>query len=261
VKTIQYKGRKGKETHHVYSVEEADELGVPYLPDWRDFERAGQWILTDDQNVVEVLATGKMRTGTPWLRTATGSFLHSSGTILDTKPRDSRYTFNGLKVANQPFRITERQRQWIMLFARGLDPVKSYLRIFRGSSHEHAERRVFDLLKRPEVKAIVRKEVENTCRTLGIDEEFVLSKMKNWVDNDDMSDNVRFKCLNTLAEIIEVTPEKKNGEPIGGFIGFGSVVEDVESGKQLGGNPSQVAEGQRALPQVDTLEEDFMEDE
>ena len=260
METVQYKGKSGREEHFLYTIEEADELGIPYLGEWRDFERIGQWILTDDQMVVEILSAGKMRSGTPWLRTATGSFLASSGTTLETTRRDSRYTFNGKKISNQPFRVTERQRQWILLFARGADPVKSYLKIFRGSSHRHAERRVFDLLKRPEVKKVLRQEVEATCKTLGIDEEYVLGKIKAFVDEEDISDNVRFKCLNLLAEIIDVAPDRKNGDAVGGFLGFGSVIDDVASGKQLGGVPV-LPEGQKVLPEADTLEEDYMEEE
>lgn len=258
MRTVKYKGRKGYEEHFIYTAKEADELGIPYLLEWRDFERVGQWVLTDDGMVIEILSSGKLRTGTNWLRTATGSFLTSSKSFLNTKYRESRYSFNGLKTGNQPFKLTERMKQWIHLFVLGEHPVESYLRTFNGSNREYAERRVFDLLKRPEVKQAVKEGLKEQLERLGIDDGYVLSSLKNLADGEDVNDNVRFKCLNELADIIELKP--KSDIPLGGFIGFGEVVNAVESGKQLGGNPA-LERAQQQLLAAETLEEDFHDGE
>lgn len=218
---VRYRGRRGEEAHLIYTKKEADQRGVPYFDRWRDFESVGQWILTDDNHVVEVLACGKMRTGTRFVRTCTGTFLASTNTVLDTAPRDDRYTFNGLKPKDQPFRVTAKIENWARMFARGMDPYETYLRIFKGVSEANAEQRVHGLLQREEVRDIVKEEIDDIMKELGINDKYVIKGYKDLFEGGD-SDNVKLSALNKIAAIRGVLQPKQNHGPVTNvFAGFG----------------------------------------
>lgn len=262
---VRYRGRRGEEAHLVYTKEEADAEGVPYFPKWRDFEHVGQWILTDDNYVVEVLASGKMRTGTRWIRTCTGTFLASPGTRLDTEPRDSRYTFNGLSPKDQPFRVTARIEQWARLYAQGMHPIKAYIRVFNSSSEANAERRVHMLLQKREVLDIVKEELDAVFKELGIDDKFIIRGYKDIFENGD-NDNARLASLNSLAKIRGMLQPKKQESSTQVFLGFGEQkLEELE-----GGNTGQAipAPAPSTVVDVDEAEdaeveglEDFFQEE
>lgn len=258
--TVRYRGRGGPEAHYIYSKREADQRGIPYFEKWRDFERVGQWVLTDDQQVVEVLACGKMRTGTRWLRTCTGTFLSSPGTTLDTKPRDSRYTFNGLKPKDQPFRVTHRIDTWARLFAQGKDPIKTYLQIFRNASEATAEARVHTLLQKEEVRAIVKEEIDSIMKELGIDDKYVIQGYKDLFEGAD-NDNVRLNSLNKIATIRGVLQPKQNqGTVTNVFAGFGEQkLAQLEAGDQGEVIPHPAPDGE-VEDEPETFESQFQED-
>lgn len=257
MRTVEWKGRTGPQKHHIYTQQEADSMGVPYVPNWRDAEREGQWVLTDDGMVVEVLKIGLLRgSNQKWLRTATGSFVAHSSIILDTSPRPSRYTFNGKEPRSQPQKITRRMRLWIQTVAHGKEPVDSYLQIFGTSNRLHASQRVMKLLDRPEVMKAMKEELKPILKSLNIDPEYILRHYKQFIEDEDLTDNVRFKCLSELAEIVEVKETDPRGAVRGQFIGFGEVADVIEAG----GSPGVLAEGQKALPAVETLEEDYPEE-
>ena len=260
-KEVRYRGRSGDEAHLIYSKKEADERGVPYFEKWRDFEDVGQWILTDDKFVVEVLAQGKMRTGTRWLRTCTGSFLSSPGTRLDTEPRDSRYTFNGLKPQDQPFRITARIENWARAYANGADPLKAYMELFRNASQAYAEGRVHSLLQKEEVREVVKKEIDAVMKKLGIDDEYVIKGYKTLFEDGD-NDNVKLASLNKIAVIQGVLSGKQNqGAVTNVFTGFGeqklAALEAGDGGEVI---PHPAPDGAAEDVVVESLEEQFQKE-
>jgi hypothetical protein len=256
---VRYTGRRGEEAHFIYSRAEADQRGVPYFKKWRDFSDVGQWILTDDAMVVEVLATGKMRTGTRWLRTCTGTFLCSPGTALGTEPRDSRYTFNGLKAKDQPFRVTARIESWARLFARGKDPIETYLQIFRGISEANAEQRVHMLLQKEEVRDIVREEIDQIMKDLHIDDKYVIKGYKDLFEEGD-SDNVKLSALNKIAAIRGVLQPKQNHGPVTNvFAGFGEQkLAQLEAGDKGEVIPHPAPEDADA--EVESFEDQFQKE-
>ena len=209
------KTRNGKEEHVFYTPAEADEIGLIVVENWRD-GNAGDWILSDDSWVVKVLATGRLRRGTKWVRTPHGTYLETGE--LTTKKRASRFTFTGRKPQHE-FKMSKRIKAWAASVVMGQDAFKAYLNLFQPKNMDWAERRVVFLLKQPEVMDFMRSELKPILEELGIDQKMVIEGYLNMFKEGD-NDNVRFKCLNELALITGVKEEKSSALP-DGFLGFG----------------------------------------
>lgn len=236
---VEYVGKKGKEAHYVYPRAEADREGIPYVEKWREVEREGQWVLTDDGYVVEALAISKMRGGSRTIRTCTGTFLISPSIVLDTKPRESRYTLNGIPVNRQPFRMTDRIEVWARLYANGMNPFKAFRQVFGGSSTAHAERRIHYLLRQREVMDVVKDELDSLLKKLGIDEEFILKNFKELAEDAD-NDNARIAATKALANIVGLM---KPREPASSnvFLGFQTEeLKQLEKGDPVPAAPVRV---------------------
>jgi hypothetical protein len=230
----------GQRRRHVtYSREEADAIGLIVIEDWRD-GMPGQWVQTEDGYVVEILKSGLLRKGTKWVRTVHGTFLTTTG-HMTTEKRQDRFTFTGRK-AHKEFKMSTRIKAWASMVVLGHDPVQTYLSVFSTESKSWAEQRVVFLLKNPEVMEFMRSELKPILAELGITQKSVI---KGYLDifTEGDSDNVRLKALNELAIMVGVKEEGQPSLPTG-FLGFGSVIEDMEKQPaQVTGTPTPLPAG------------------
>lgn len=249
--------RAGREEHTFYEPAEAENIGLIVVDDWRESEE-GDWILSDDGWVVQVLKTGRLRRGTKWVRTPHGTYLVTGE--LTTAERASRFTFTGRKPGNE-FRMSKRIKAWAASVVMGQDALRAYLNIFQSKNTEWAERRVVFLLKQPEVVDFMKHELKPILEKLGIDQELVIQGYLDLFREGD-SDNVRLKSLNELALLTGVKEEKSGlpGEGTG-FLSFGEILEEEDdaSPKQVSGTeqaqlPAPEEEADAGAPSLEELE-------
>ena len=92
--------RIAKGWHTVYEDIEEVPKDLIVVPDWRDAE-IGDWILSDDGCIIQVLRKGEMKTAKGrnkvrgYVGTCTGTFTTDAKTRMDTSKRINVYSFGG----------------------------------------------------------------------------------------------------------------------------------------------------------------------
>lgn len=99
----------------------------------------------------------------------------------------------------------------------------------------------------------MKAELKPILAKLNIDAEFVV---KGYLDmyKEGESDTVKLKCLNELALLTGVKEEGKSNEVPTGFIGFGKVLDEIESGTQQAQLVDPDDETDAGAPTLDELE-------
>lgn len=214
MRTVTYKTRQGNESHDILTPKEAEKRGIRFLSDYRILDAKGQFILTDDGFVVEVLRYGQVAEGTNkgkrWIRTCTGTFsIDVKFPYVDTEPRESRFTFNGKarKHSHQKFAI-----EWDVFaeyLVRGYKPMEAYKMVYPNTKTDrYAHEKSLLLMSKKEVKRIVSKKLEDVFAELEIDDKFILQRYKDLAENAD-SDSVCIQACNALAEIRGIKGQKQ----------------------------------------------------
>ncbi len=199
MRTVNYRARGGDESHRVLTPEEAGDLGLPVVANWRAGD-VTQWVATDDGFVVQVLKAGRLGDGTKWVRTCTGTFRALQAERLDTADRASRYTFNGKRPEGLHKKVTKSVERFGKLVARGMPPADAYQASFPRATRRYAERRAKWLLKREEVRQVVAQELGDLMDQLGMTQEWILTQfMEIAMDTGEKAVNARVSALKELA--------------------------------------------------------------
>jgi hypothetical protein len=242
----------------VYTRQEAEVEGLSFRADWREGE-VGEWVLTDDEFVVQIIATGRVGIyKTKWIRTVHGAFLAYSKTVkLTTEKRDCRFTLNGKKSWGQ-FRLSSRMKGWVSAVVAGRPALEAYMDHFQTKNEVWARSRVAFLLRQPEILELMKKELAPLLERLGVTQEFVINGYLEMYRNVDHGDAVRFKCLTELAILTGVKEELPGKGPDDGYLGVGAVFDDFQraGGRELPARssaPDQDAEFDEAPTLEDSI--------
>ena len=237
---MEYRKIKGKR-HYVYdSVEEfhsenPDKLGVE--SNWR-VANEGDWVLSDDGRVIQLLKVSNInhpndRKNYKWakgyVRTVVGSFLNKEKTFMDTdfSQHKNRYTFsktikNPSKRVNQRKNNTKNENIFSVNVVSGMGPVKSYMDAFSELDSDKARKKALVLLKQERIMSEIEKGVLDVAKSLGIDHEYILSRLKRLSDYSE-DDNIILQSTKELGKIIGTsnnTIKQKDVGVFGMFQGF-----------------------------------------
>ena len=143
-----FKNIKGK-THWLYTTENFVRkygLDVNTLNNWRSGKQ-GEWVLTDDSYVVQVLKRGtikKGKTSLEYIRTVCGSFIVDKKKEMYGQIAENIYTFSGTNEYRKFVKkneVTSREVLFAKYIALGKDPVDAYLKLIRrtiGITQKHS---------------------------------------------------------------------------------------------------------------------------
>lgn len=205
---------------------------------WKEADE-GDWVYSDDNRIVQLLKVSK-RISHPndrknythsrgWVRTVVGTFLNNDKSTMDTdfSKHPNRYTFS-TKIKNTSNRIKERkncthkEKEFATQIVVGKTAVKSYMEAFNEEDSVKAKKKAVVLLKQERIMKEIEKSVGDIATELGIDHEFVLSRLKYLVDNSD-DENISLQSIKELGKAIGTLggPSKKiETGVIGMFQGF-----------------------------------------
>lgn len=255
------RGQDGKRwglVHYVYTKAEAETSGIPYLEDWREVTEEGQWVLSDDGHVVQVLKISGANSSKRFIRTSVGSYVINERQKMDTSPRECRYSLSGKQPMgkNRPVRITPKHVEWATRLVMGQDPREAYKQIWGSSSKSgnYISQVMYRFLRDEGMKALIKEQLKPLLTEVGITENFVLSGYKNLFENS-QQDQVKKQCLDAMADLLGLNESKTPSLPSGGFPGFGSAMRQIESGET---EPEPLPVG---FQEVETLEETDPEDQ
>jgi hypothetical protein len=222
VRNVEWRSRQGPVCHPIYSREEADEIGIAYAENLRLDPAEGNWILTDDGFVVQILKCGTLRGDMRWIRTCTGTFpIDEKNTRVDTLPRASRYTLGGTQRAASHLKPTPEWEQFGILLAMGKGPDEAYRACYPAANDPaYIRYQATKLMRKPEVQLIMAEKIEEVLKALKIDNRFILGRYKELAENAD-SDAVSIAALNSLSRIVGIMDMgPKKGYGVTAFVGL-----------------------------------------
>ena len=228
---MQYKKIKGKK-HFVY--DDIDEYAKNNnnskdVKDWHT-SKEGDWVKADDGGIVQVLRRGSIshpndrknwKAHNGYIRTVVGTFLVNDKTYMDTDfaQHPNRYTFSKkIKDTNENFRTRKSTTKKEKLFATevvvGKDAIRAYQNVYDEENFSKAKQKALLLLKQERVMKEIESSVLDIAKELGIDHEYVLSRLKCLADNSD-DDNIILQSSKELGKIIGTSGQTIKNKEIG----------------------------------------------
>ena len=215
------------------------------LEDWRD-GHVGDWVLADDECVIQVLRRGKMlRTKgkhkiREYIGTCTGTFVVGFNITMDTSRRTNIYSFGGEKnpdnILSDRQDLTKTESIFVLYLAQGLKPQEAYLKAFPTNNIGYAREKSTDLIRTKRVLTAMKEELKPVMEELGVNEEYILKGIKTEAETAEKADT-RLKALFKLSDIMDL--EDKNQTTvtqISGaiFKGFSeNEIKEVERPKEI----------------------------
>jgi len=228
--------------------ESEDELPPDVYPikDWRN-GGLFDWVLADDGCFIQILRKGTMTKPkgkvrqVAYIGTCTGTFIVSPKTKMDTSRRVNIYSLGGDVERNQRLddreNLSTREELFVTYLAKGVDPRKAYLDAFPTNNPHYAGIRAGQLIKTARVRSAMKEELKPYMEQLGLDENYVLSNIKEVIDSSDGKVADKLKALFKLADIMDM--EDKNTTQVttmtgAVFQGFTpEKLEEVERPKEI----------------------------
>ena len=225
------KGRK----HIVYDNKDEFPDNMQFIDNWRD-GKAGDWILSDDGCIIQVLRVGhfsrptKRNKALKYVGTCTGTFICKESYKMDCDKRENIYNISGKSPYTQTIEreeVTHRERLFAQFISQGMERAEAYLRAFETKSKNYAQAQAGLLLKQERVRSVMKEEIRPVLAELGIDDTMVLRGIKD-VALSGEKDSDKLKALFELADILEIKETRKEITAISGAVFKGFLPEDTE---------------------------------
>ena len=181
-----------------------------------------------------------------YVRTIVGTFLVNKKSKMDTdfSQHPNRYTFSKkLKKSSENFKtrknITNKEKEFATHVITGMPAIDAAKNAYALEDFKKAKQKAIILLKQERVMSEIEKGVNDIAKSLGINHEYVLNKLKCLVDRSD-DDNIVLQSVKELGKIIGTSGStKKDVGVLGVFKGFSR--EQLEStNKQLDSKPLEI---------------------
>ena len=213
--------RKIKNTHHyVYDGIDEFKKEVPdtnLFFDWRS-AKEGDWVLSDDNKVVQLLKVSKSikhpsdsknyKYADGWVRTVVGTFLLHKNTKMDTDfdAHPNRYTFSkNIKDTNSRIKdrknVTRKEKLFATNVATGMGAVKSYMDAYGELNNNKAIKKATVLLKQERVMKEVEKSVMDVAKEMGVDHEYIFRSLKLLAETSG-DENIALQSLKEMGKAI-----------------------------------------------------------
>ena len=234
-----------KVQHTVFDSEDEVPSEVHYIRDWRDASLS-DWVLADDGSIIQVLRMGTMMKPkgrvrkVAYIGTCTGTFVISKKGKMDTSRRINIYSIGGNIERNERLderrSLSTREEIFVQYLSGGMDPRKAYLKAFPTNNPFYAGMRAGQLVKTKRIRSRMKKELEPYMKELGLNENYVLSNIKEVIDSCD-KDDTKLKALFKLADIMDMEDKSRTqitsmtGALFQGFTP--EALEEVERPKEI----------------------------
>ena len=199
----------------------------------------GDWVLADDGGVIQLLKKSNIKHPNDrrnykycesYVRTVVGAFLCLPKTYMDTDfaQHKNRYTFSkSIKSSNTNFykrdKTTKKEKVFATNVAVGMGAVKSYMDAFSELDSYKAGNKAAILLRQERVMKEVEQSVVDVAKSMGVDHEYILTKLKCLVDSS-IEDSIVLNAVKELGKAIGtiggVTIKQRETGIIGLFQGF-----------------------------------------
>jgi len=194
-----------KKFYKIYSLEEAKKQKIDFCF-WREIkEKRKDWVLTDDNYVIPVLRSRKVGLReifvTPF-GTFDPQYKHTLRFSEDSWEKDNPFWKPGLKS-----RLTLNKRLFVKWYLILGDEVEAYRKAYkckRITAKKYGKR----LLKKREVLELLSKELKDAFEKAGIDETYLLKKLKEIAEDNKAPVYGRISALEKLIDLIGMKEKK-----------------------------------------------------
>ena len=203
-----FKTIKGK-NHYLYSTIEKFKQEYPeYLKikEWR-FGNTGDWVLTDDDCVVQVLKRGDITKPAgekcEYVRTICGSYLIKGKKEMYGQIAENIYTFSGTNEYRRFMQSADASSKEVLFaqyVATGEDPVDSYLKIYNTENERYAKTQSGRLLKTDRIQKMIREEIKAVLDEESVSLNYIIRRFKQVADEGQKDGDV-LRSLESLAKI------------------------------------------------------------
>ena len=203
-----FKTIKGK-NHYLYSTIEKhkrEHPGCDIKKEWR-FGNTGDWVLTDDGYVVQILKAGKIKRPNnkkvKYIRTICGSFLTEGKKEMCGLIAENIYTFSGTneyKKFLSKSDVTSKEVMFAQYVAKGVSPVDAYLKTYDTENERYAKQKSGQLLKTERMQKMIREEVQLVLNEERVSLNYIVRRFKQVADAG-KSDAGVLRSLESLAKI------------------------------------------------------------
>jgi len=185
-----------------------------------------------------------------YIRTIVGTFLINNKSKMDTdfNQHPNRYTFSKkLKQASDNFNsrknITNKERVFTTHIITGTPAIDAAKNAYNLDDFQKARSKAVILLKQERIMSEIEKGVNDIAKSLGINHEYILQKLKHLADRSD-DDNIQLQSAKELAKIIGTTGNtKRDVGVVGLFKGFTSE-QLQETNQQITEKPLEIQNGE-----------------
>tara|TARA_Y100000310_G_C20624202_1_gene784965 strand:- start:528 stop:1310 length:783 start_codon:yes stop_codon:yes gene_type:complete len=245
---MQYKKIKGKKNYLYDSLEEFHKYvgDVAVRNNWRDGEE-GEWILTDDMYVCQLLKSFKVGKS-DCVRTVCGTFrlANEKRKMLGSDGiAEYIYSFSGKYNKTEKRADNSRHFLFAKYVARGDDVIDAFKKAYPDAKSEsYIKQESAKLLKRENVQKMVKEEIREILDEEGVTPKYIIQGYKQVCDVSER-DTDKLRSLDSLAKISGLfdTQEKKT-EELTVFAGFSP--EQLETIKDKKG----LKDGKRSKTQL-----------
>lgn len=226
---------KGK-THRVYDFADEVPENISYLHDWR-LGNIGDWVLADDGGVIQILRSGSLSRprniikSLKYIGTCTGTFIVREDYSMDVEKKANIYTVSGKRSPVDTLKdrknMTPREVMFTQYIAMGMDKVEAYLRSYDTEDKTYAKMQANILVRTERIKTALKEELKPLLKKLQIDEELVLTGIREIATLGD-KDSDKLKALLELSDVLEMKETKKEITAIGATVFKGFLPEHTE---------------------------------
>ena len=231
---MDFKEVKGKK-HYLYdSVQEfrIHHPDVQLNEQWRS-AKEGDWVLTDDDNVCQILKCYDLKIHgskklTRCVRTVVGTFRvdNLNAKLLgEDGIAENIYTFSRTYKAFKEYKkagLKPKEFVFARYVAEGVDISQAYAKVFKKSkSSEHIADSANKLMKKDEVKKMVKEEIKKVLQDEGITPDWILSRYKDLAEVAD-KDSDKLRSLESLSKIAGLFDTDTKQEQLTVWSGFTS---------------------------------------
>ena len=207
-------------------------------PHWRESSE-GDWVWSDDGRIIQLLKVSNnvnhpgdrknYKYANGWVRTVVGSFLNRPNIKMDTDfdQHPNRYTFSKKikNTANRVYKrkhVTNKEKEFATNIVVGMGAIDAYKNAYNVISSNKARKKATILLKQERVMKEIEKSVLDIAKEMGVDHEYVLSKLKSLADYSE-DDNIVLQSAKELGKIVGTsgsTVKQREVGLLGVFQGF-----------------------------------------
>jgi hypothetical protein len=229
---MDFKVVKGKK-HYLYDTIQEFRIHHPKEPlneNWRK-AKEGDWVVTDDSNVCQILKCYDLKINmskkvTRCVRTVLGTFRvdNMNAKLLgEDGIAENIYTFSRTYKAYKEYQkdgLKPKEFVFARYVAEGMEITQAYKKVFKKSkSSEYIANSAKQLMKKDEVKTMVKEEIKKTLQEEGITLDWILSRYKDIAELAE-KDSDKLRSLESLSKISGLFDTDTKQEQLTVWAGF-----------------------------------------